>query len=329
MQVYTVSDRYPVVDNKLMKSRIPTTIAEPDISYENLWDESEKTQSEDGKDLSKWLAKLKSALGHPAKIKDYYEWVDKRLSETAKPTLKPYELAIDLKKASWIEENHNLSHLNSLLTCSITDTSNLLEDLKRTYLDCSLGLQIHGRPLEPLHADAEEYADKGIAINSELVLALGYHAHIKGVVKPGPEKTTMLFVPLGHIFARSVQSRPWVRTGLVLIAEIRDNGKAGSLYLILPPDSYGDADFEMMSVQSGGVRDPEGIEVQKFRSHRSFTVARLEDKFELLENIPTEPVKDLDITVISKSSVEIVETGSTTTGEPSIPFALYPDDEPI
>ena len=107
------------------------------------------------------------------------------------------ELAIDLKAANWIEGNSNLRHLNSLLTYSTKDIRNLPVDLNRTHKGYSLGLQIHGRPFGRFQTDPEEYADEGIIVNPELVLAMGYYAHINDPVKTKPEKTTILFAPLG------------------------------------------------------------------------------------------------------------------------------------
>lgn len=38
--------------------------------------------------------------------------------------------------------------------------------------------------------------------------------------------------------------------------------------------------------------------------------------------------KEIVSTVVSDTPVEIFETGTSVTGGPSIPFALYPEDEP-
>lgn len=58
-----------------------------------------------------------------------------------------------------------------------------------------------------------------------------------------------------------------------------------------------------------------------------FTVAKLEDGFSLLDGDCPDRNKELITTVVSDLPVEMVETGSMVIGEPSLPFALYPDDQ--
>ena len=94
--------------------------------------------------------------------------------------------------------------------------------------------------------------------------------------------------------------------------------------MIFPRKGHGDDGFEAY-IRPGAITDGEWKELRKFQGDLSFTVAKLEDKFALLDGYAISPDgnRDITITVISDSRVEIVETGSMVTGEPSIPFALY------
>lgn len=119
----------------------------------------------------------------------------------------------------------------------------------------------------------------------------------------------------------------WVRTGLVLVAEIQDNGEAGSLHLIFPWRDHGDDKSEAYD-RPAAISDDEWQELRKFQSDLPFTVAKLEDGFSLLNGATTlNGNRELITTVVSDLPVEIVETGSSVTGEPGIPFPLYPDDQ--
>lgn len=144
-----------------------------------------------------------------------------------------------------------------------------------------MGLQIHGRPVARLQADFEEYAEKGITVNSEFVLAVGYCP-----IKTKSKKSTMLFVPLihliGHIFVTSKVSGKWISTGLVLMAKIEDDGRAKNLYLILPPRCHDDNGSEAY-IRPAAVSERESDELRKFQGDLPFTVARLEGGFALLQ----------------------------------------------
>ena len=204
MDVHTISDQQRIFDKKPKSSRASTPEARP-LSpaerYGSLWNESEKDETKN-KDLSKWLVKLQSELGSFHEVKRYLKWVKSEPLKTTGYNLNPSELAIDLAKADWIKGNGSLLHLNSSLSYSITATVGRSQhhdrqDLKRRYKGYEQGLQIHGRPIAYIQADPEEYADKGIAVNSELVLALGYHEHFNGPVKTKLERKSILFAPLG------------------------------------------------------------------------------------------------------------------------------------
>ena len=168
--------------------------------YEALWKECEKEDLKN-KDLLRWLVKLKEQLGSDDVVRDYLAWVQKeKLQKPCAYILSSDELVIDLEKADWIRGNSYLFDLNSRLLRSITAAPSSHQGsqaLKITYQGHELGLQIHGRPIAYREASHEEYADKGITVNSELVLALGYNAHISTSVKTNLKKETMLFAPLG------------------------------------------------------------------------------------------------------------------------------------
>lgn len=172
-----------------------------DYIYEALWNKFERDDMK-SKDLSKWIAELKRELGSSRTVEDYFKWVKVKVRRGPEYLLDPIELAIDLGKADWIEGNSNLLRLNSRLSYSITAVvdppSSVEQDLEATYKGYPLGLQIHGRPIAYRHADFDEYADKGIAVNSELVLALGYYPHVSTFIKSTLRKESMLFAPLGR-----------------------------------------------------------------------------------------------------------------------------------
>lgn len=172
-------------------------------NFEALWNEFEKNRPESQQDLPKSLAKLTSSFRSPDEVTDYFEWVKSHRLKARSYSLSPYELAIDLKAANWIEGNDQLLHLNSLLSYSITagtrERAGRMMDLGRTYKGYSLGLHIHGRPIAKLQADPEAYANAEIAVNSELVLAMGYYAHANDAVKTKSKKATILFAPLGKL----------------------------------------------------------------------------------------------------------------------------------
>lgn len=172
-----------------------------DSIYEALWNKFGRDDMKT-KDLSKWIAELKSELGSASMVEGYFEWVNVKLRRGTEYVLDPIRLAIDLEKADWIEGNSYLLRLNSRLTYSITAVvtppMSVGQDLEATYKGYPLGLQIHGRPIAYRHADFDEYADKGIAVNSELVLALGYYPHVSNSIKSTLRKESMLFAPLGQ-----------------------------------------------------------------------------------------------------------------------------------
>ena len=89
--------------------------------------------------------------------------------------------------------------LNSRLLYSTTAVDYLSEDLRKTYKDYELSLQVHGQPVARLRVDPEEYVDQGIAVNSEFILALKYHARNDGTTESCSEKVAMLFAPLGEL----------------------------------------------------------------------------------------------------------------------------------
>lgn len=172
-----------------------------DYIYEALWNKFERDDMKT-KDLSKWIVELKRELGSARIVEDYFKWVKVKLRRGPEYLLDPIELAIDLGKADWIEGDLYLLRLNSRLSYSIkavvNPPSSVEQDLEATYKGYPLGLQIHGRPVAYRHADFDEYADKGIAVNSELVLALGYYPHVSTSIKSTLRKESMLFAPLGR-----------------------------------------------------------------------------------------------------------------------------------
>lgn len=168
--------------------------------YEAVWKESEIDNLKN-KDLLGWLVKLKEQLGSDDAVRDYLAWLKKeKLQKPRAYILDPDELVIDLEKADWVRGNSYLFDLNSRLSRSITAAPSSHrggQALKVTYQGYELGLQIHGRPIAYRQASHEEYADKGIVVKSELVLALGYDAHVGTSVNTNRKRETMLFAPLG------------------------------------------------------------------------------------------------------------------------------------
>ena len=69
--------------------------------------------------------------------------------------------------------------------------------------------------------------------------------------------------------------------------------------------------------------------LQMFQRDLHFTLGQVEDGLALLQGseAPADADRLMVIMTISDSPVEVVETGSLTGGEPSIPFALFEDDE--
>lgn len=172
-----------------------------DSIYEEIWNKFERDDM-NTKDLSKWIADLGGELGSARLVKGYFKWVKVKFRRGPEYDLDPIELAIDLGKADWIEGNSYLLGLNSRLSYSIKAVVNppisVRRDLEATYKGYPLGLQIHGRPIAYRHADFDEYADKGIAVNSVLVLALSYYPHVSTSIKSTFRKESMLFAPLGQ-----------------------------------------------------------------------------------------------------------------------------------
>lgn len=172
-----------------------------DCIYEALWNKFEKDDMKP-KDLSTRIKELKSELGSARLVEGYFKWVKDKFRRGPEYVLEPIELTIDLGKADWIEGNSYLLRLNSRLFYStraaVNSSINVSRDLEATYKGYSLGLQIHGRPIAYRHADFDEYAVKGIAVNSELVLALGYYPHVSTSIKSTLGKQSMLFAPCGQ-----------------------------------------------------------------------------------------------------------------------------------
>ena len=122
----------------------------------------------------------------------------------------------------------------------------------------------------------------------------------------------------------------WIYIKLVLIMEIKQNGKAGALHLLLAQKVHPDVDPETFD-RSGALSEEEFMHLQKFQNGIAFSVAKLSDGFSLLKHYPVPDSKYEDIektlTVISNSRLEIVATGSMMKGKPGISFPLYPDDQ--
>ena len=114
----------------------------------------------------------------------------------------------------------------------------------------------------------------------------------------------------------------------MLIAEIKDNGRAGSLHLIFPRGGHRDVNSKAYNGPAA-LSDNEWKKLRKFQDDLPFTVAKLEDEFDVLKEDYSLPNQKREITptAITDLPVEIVETGSIITGEPSAPFALYPDEQ--
>lgn len=133
----------------------------------------------------------------------------------------------------------------------------------------------------------------------------------------------------GYILTAFGHPKQWMYTELVLIVEIKQNGKAGALHLVLPQRVHSDVDLETVD-RSGASCEEEFNRLREFQKEIDFTVARLEDGFSLLKHggPPSHVYEDIEktLTVISSSSVEIVATGSMIEEKPSISFPLYPDD---
>lgn len=115
----------------------------------------------------------------------------------------------------------------------------------------------------------------------------------------------------------------------MLIVEIKQNGKAGALHLLLPQRVHPDVGSETFD-QSGALCEEGFMGLEEFQKGIAFTVAKLEDGFSLLRygRLPFSQYEDIEktLTVISNSRVEIVATGSMIKEKPNISFPLYPDD---
>lgn len=107
-----------------------------DSIYEEMWNKFERDDM-NTKDLSKWIADLKSELGSAGLVEGYFEWVKVKLRRGPEYVLTQTELAIDLGKADWIKGNSYLLHLNSILSYStkaVLDPSVIVRpDLNATY----------------------------------------------------------------------------------------------------------------------------------------------------------------------------------------------------
>jgi hypothetical protein len=179
-----------------------------DAHYEAIWNESEKVPRKSQQDRAQWIKKLKRELSSDGEngLSRYFLWVRESRLKPPSQTPSPFELSIDLHKANWFEGNKYLLHLNSLLSLSITAPRDSIHDLRRWYMDRRLGMVVHGRPLSVLPADVEKYTSKGMATNSELLLAVHY-LNVDFPAETATKKTTMLFAPLGRLlFALCVSS---------------------------------------------------------------------------------------------------------------------------
>lgn len=133
----------------------------------------------------------------------------------------------------------------------------------------------------------------------------------------------------GFVLTEFGFTRQWIYTGLVLIVEIKQNGKAGALHLLFPQRAHPDVDPETFD-RSDSLCEEELMRLREFQKGIAFTVAKLEDGFSLLKygRLPFYLYEDIEktLTVISNSTVEIVATGSMMKEKPSISFPLYPDE---
>ena len=168
-----------------------------DAHYAAIWEESQKASRNSQRDRAQWIKTLKRELGNDLSL--YFTWVREHPLKLPSYIITPFELSIDLKQANWLAGNRGLLHLNSLLWQSIIAAKVSFHDLRRTYMSHRLGMVIHGRPLPILLANTEKCASDGLAVNSELLLALRYLSiDISGEMPT--EKTAMLFAPLGKCF---------------------------------------------------------------------------------------------------------------------------------
>lgn len=131
----------------------------------------------------------------------------------------------------------------------------------------------------------------------------------------------------GYILIQSQNSKNWMATELALIAEIPDTGLTGKSHLISTRTEQ-DVDTNKTCKRSAGINDEEWEELQSFHRKLSFTMGRLDDGIDLLKNDKiSKRNEELFITIISKSSLKIVETGQPVNSETGLPIALYPADE--
>lgn len=166
--------------------------------------------------------------------------------------------------------------------------------------------------------------------NSEFVLAMRYTT-----AGSKPEAKTMLFVPLGRVFAYLDGER--VYTGLVLISEILGEGdkmgEAGGLHFILPSP---DLDSSESHFGPATMSDKTRKHLQEFRQRLGFTVGRLGGGFTLAEvtrnfrNGQRRPMtsQEMEITKVSASPFTISETGSVVGGT-ALPVPLFSINNPI
>lgn len=123
-----------------------------------------------------------------------------------------------------------------------------------------------------------------------------------------------------------------IYTGLVLILEIKQNGKAGALHLLFPQRAHPDVDPDTFD-ESDALCEEGLMRLREFQKGIDFTVAKLEDGFSLLKYGRPPPFYlyeniEKTLTVIFNSKVEIVATGSMINQEkPNISFPLYPDNQ--
>lgn len=187
--------------------------------------------------------------------------------------------------------------------------------------------------------DYERCEDEGIVVLLDRILAVSSSATRHEVRGHVIEQAKMLFAPLGKSLESSLRypqtltnmlwpgyiqiklsdSQEWAPTGLVLVVEVRSCGAAESLHLVCPRQQRRHNFAERFHLRPALDTEQEK-ELQKFRQDLPFTFAKVEDNLALLEgDIPTSVTdrKNIVVTTITNSRVEIVHTGAYQKKEPS------------
>ncbi len=147
------------------------------------------SQLEDTLRENRFLAGLSSS--------DFFSWVQELDRVERFEDFRAYVVMGYLKESDWIRGSPGLGKLNSVLwdSCRSHQRVTTLE-LDLDYKGDRLGLQLGFWPAARICADPELWGPKGIVVNPETLLAMGYYATADGGATEA-DKKTILFVPVG------------------------------------------------------------------------------------------------------------------------------------